>query len=65
MAEKKDKKKEEKTTHSSKGEMGLGTIMLLLILGVFILWVLTGSKKSNNANDYFVQPQIIDPNFPN
>lgn len=65
MAEKKDKKKEEKTTHSGKGEMGLGTIFLLLLLGVFILWVLTGSKKSNNANDYFVQPQIIDPNFPN
>jgi len=64
MAEK-NKKEDAKKSHSSGGEMGLGTIFLLLLLGVFILWVLTGSKQSNNSNNYFVQPQQIDQNFPN
>jgi hypothetical protein len=64
MAEK-HKKEDKKESHISSGEMGLGTIMLLLILGVFIIWVLTGSKQSNNSNNYFVQPQQIDQNFPN
>lgn len=60
-----EKKIEKKTIHSSKGEMGLGAIFLLLLLGVFILWVLTGSKNDTNSNNYFVQPQQIDQNFPN
>jgi len=49
---------------TNRGEMGLGAIMLLLILGVFILWVLTGSKKTIDSNDYFVKPQQINTNFP-
>ena len=49
---------------TNSGEMGLGTIMLLLILGVFILWILTGSKKTIDSNNYFVKPQQINTNFP-
>ena len=64
MAEK-DTKEVKKVTHSVGGEMGLGTIMLLLILGVFILWILTGSQRTNNSNNYFVPAQQIDKNFPN
>ena len=38
---------------SKKGELGIGAIFLLLVLGVFILWVLTGGPdKSKNAKPY-------------
>ena len=60
MAEKKDAKKKP-SHHSGGAEMGLGTIILLFLLGLFILWVATGSKKSNNSNQLFDSTPIAQP----
>ena len=60
MADKKDTKK--KSSHQSGGaEIGLGTIILLFFLGLFILWVATGSKKTNNSNQLFDSTPIAQP----
>jgi hypothetical protein len=56
MAEKKKDNKKKKPHHSG-GEMGLGTIVLLVLVGVFILWILTGGdKKSTPKSPYMKSP---------
>ena len=53
MADKKETKKEKV---SSKGEMGIGTMLLILIIGLFIIWVLTGgATSSQNADKPFIK----------
>ncbi len=46
---------------SSGKEMGLGLIFLLLLVGVFIIWVITGGPqgKQNVENR-----KIVEPVFP-
>ncbi len=39
---------------SESNELGLGTIFILLILGVFVIWVLTGGP-ANNKNSQKVE----------
>ena len=56
MAEKKKDDKKKKPHHSG-GEMGLGTIVLLVLVGAFILWMITGGdKKSTPSSPYMKSP---------
>jgi len=57
--EKKGKDNKSKTPITNMGgEMGLGTIMLLILIAVFIMWVLTGMKRTNSTNDLFVNTSV-------
>jgi hypothetical protein len=40
----------------NRGEMGLGTLLILVIIGCFIIWVLTGGVNQKNEVKPFVNP---------
>lgn len=42
----------------NKGETGLGMILLLLLVGLFIIWVLTGGATQNRTRDGFTTEPI-------
>jgi len=48
---------------SDSRELGIGTIFLLLIVGVFILWVLTGGpQKKTNKKTLFEKSTFPETN---
>ena len=58
MAEKSKDKKDEKKSKPKKhsgGEMSFGMEVILFVLAIFILWVLAGQPKSNNADKPFIK----------
>ena len=56
---------EKKKTHSHTtylgGEMGLGTIMLIFIVAIFILWVLSGANERNQSTKLLEKSPIYTP----
>ncbi len=66
MADKKDdkkkddkKKEEKKSSHKkhSGGEMSFGLEVVLFVLAIFVIWVLMGKPKSENADKPFIKGQ--------
>jgi len=55
---KKDEKKKEPKKHS-KGAMSFEAEILLFVLAVFIIWVLFGQPKSENADKPFMKEKPI------
>lgn len=47
----------------NKGEVGLGAILLLLIIGLFVVWVLTGGANKKEEPKPFINP-YTDPTNP-
>ena len=40
----------------NKGEMGLGMMLLMVIVGLFIIWVLTGGQSKSDNTKPYVKP---------
>lgn len=47
--------------HSENKGLGLGVIMLLIVLGVFIIWVLTGGPKKNTETRTTTEQSVWPP----
>ena len=47
--------------HSEHKGLGLGAIMLLVVLGVFIIWVLTGGPNKNTETKKTVEESVWPP----
>lgn len=63
MEKKYDKDKGNKVHKGDNGEMGIGMIMLLLIVGCFVLWVLTGGPTKKDTTKPYIKP-YTDPTNP-
>lgn len=48
------------TNNYNKGEMSLGSMFFLIVVGVFILWVLTNRPSVSNDNINKQQPLMIN-----
>lgn len=48
--------------HSENKSMGLGLIFLLIILGVFVIWVLTGGPSKNPKTEDINGGSVWPPN---
>jgi len=40
----------------NKGEISFGMEILLVLLGIFIIWVLMGGAKNQSANKPYIKP---------
>ena len=52
----KNKKKEVKKSHHSKGEMSFGLEVLLFIVVIFIIWIFAGGAKKPVEQKPFITP---------
>ena len=48
------------TNNYNKGEISLGSMFFLIVVGLFILWVLTGRPSSQNNRIDRQQPIMIN-----
>ena len=61
MADKKDnKKKDEKPKkHHSSGGMSFELEVVLFVVAIFVLWMLVGQPKTENADKPFIKSQQV------
>jgi hypothetical protein len=47
--------------HSENKGMSLGLIFLLIVLGVFVIWVLTGGPSKNTSSEKIIEKSVWPP----
>lgn len=56
--DKKDDKKKPVKKHSG-GEMSFGVEIILFLVAIFVIWILVGQPKTENADKPFMKENVI------